>query len=52
MRGIIDFVGNVSSTYDKMISGVSGIGHILLGVGIILFFVILNNKIKEKKKTA
>lgn len=51
MRGIIDIVGNVSSTYDKMISGVSGIGHILLGVGIILFFIILNNKIKGKNKT-
>ena len=52
VRGMIDIVGNVSSTYDKMVSGISGIGHILLGVGIILFFVILNNKIKEKKKTA
>lgn len=32
-----------------MISGISGVGHILLGVGIILFFVILKDKIKEEK---
>lgn len=51
IRGMIDIVGNISSTYDKMVSGISGIGHILLGVGIILFFIILNNKIKGKNKT-
>lgn len=49
MRGIADITESFYNSYDKMISGISGIGHILLGIGIILFFIILNNKIKEKK---
>ena len=52
MRGIADITESFYNSYDKMISGISGIGHILLGIGIILFFIILNNKIKEKNKTA
>ena len=52
MRGIADITESFYNYYDKMISGISGIGHILLGIGIILFFIILNNKIKEKNKTA
>ena len=50
MRGIADITESFYNSYDKMISGISGIGHILLGIGIILFFIILNNKIKEKNK--
>ena len=52
MRGIADITESFYNSYDKMISGISGIGHILLGIGIILFFIILNNKIKEKNKMA
>ena len=52
MRGIADITESFYNSYVKMISGISGIGHILLGIGIILFFIILNNKIKEKNKTA
>ena len=52
IRGIADITESFYNSYDKMISGISGIGHILLGIGIILFFIILNNKIKEKNKTA
>ena len=52
MRGIADITESFYNSYDKMISGISGIGHILLEIGIILFFIILNNKIKEKNKTA
>ena len=52
MRGIADITESFYNSYDKIISGISGIGHILLGIGIILFFIILNNKIKEKNKTA
>ncbi len=52
VRGIAQITNNVPTMYDKMISGVSGIGHILLGVGIILFFAILMKRInKEKSKT-
>ncbi len=48
IRGIFDITKNLSITYDKIISGISGIGHILLGAGIIIFFIILKNAIKEK----
>lgn len=52
IRGIFDITNNVPITYDKMISGISGVGHILLGIGIILFFTILQKQIKgEKNKT-
>lgn len=49
VRGAVDLTTSVPIIYDKMISGISGVGHILLGVGIILFFVILKDKIKEEK---
>lgn len=48
IRGIFDITNNASITYDKMISGISGVGHLLLGISIILFFIILKNRIKEK----
>ena len=52
IRGIFDITNNASITYDKMISGISAVGHILLGIGIILFFTILQKQIKgEKNKT-
>lgn len=53
VRGIFDITKSTNMMYDKMISGISGIGHILLGIGIILFFIILQRQLKnEKKKTA
>ena len=50
IRGIADIVDDFYVNYDKMISGISGIGHILLGIGIILFFIILTKKVKEEKR--
>lgn len=50
IRGIFDITKNTNMMYDKMISGISGIGHILLGMGIVLFFIILKNKTKEKSR--
>ncbi len=49
LRGIADVTEDFM-VYDKMISGISGIGHILLGVGIILFFLILKNQTKQIKE--
>lgn len=49
IRGIFDITKNLSITYDKMISGISGIGHLLLGIGIILFFIILKQQLKSEK---
>ncbi len=50
IRGIADIVEDFYIKYDKMISGISGIGHILLGIGIILLFTILTKKVKEEKR--
>ena len=49
MRGVADIVNDFYIKYDKMISGISGIGHLLLGIGIVLFFIILFRKVKEEK---
>lgn len=49
VRGIAQITNNVPTMYDKMISGISGIGHILLGVGIIIFFSILMKRVKDEK---
>lgn len=44
-RGIIQVLSiPVSSALSASISGIAGIGHILLGVGIVLFFIILRKK--------
>lgn len=48
IRGFFDITKSTNITYDKIISGISGVGHILLGIGIVLFLIILKNKIKEK----
>ncbi len=50
IRGIFDITKNTNMMYDKMISGISGIGHILLGMGIVLFFIILKKQLKDEKK--
>ena len=47
---IFDITKNTNMMYDKMISGISGIGHILLGMGIVLFFIILKKQLKDEKK--
>lgn len=45
-RGLVQVWGSeLSIGMDSVISGVSGLGHILLGIGIILFFVLLKRQI-------
>lgn len=52
IRGTADIANDFYVKYDKVISGISGIGHILLGIGIILFFIIVKDRIKnEMNKT-
>ena len=51
MSSNFSFLISIFIKYDKMISGISGIGHILLGIGIILLFTILTKKVKEEKKS-
>ena len=42
VRGIVQVLGmELSNVQNGMLSGVAGIGHIFLGTGIILFFVLL-----------
>ena len=44
-RGIIQVLSvPVSSGLNASISGIAGIGHILLGIGIVLFFLIIRKK--------
>ncbi|MFR2501559.1 MAG: DUF2871 family protein, partial [Coprobacillus cateniformis] len=49
MRGVLQVLGtSVSSGMNAAISGIAGIGHILLGVGLIILMVILL-KLSEKE---
>ncbi|MEG0692718.1 MAG: DUF2871 domain-containing protein [Oscillospiraceae bacterium] len=51
VRGIIQVLAlNVSTAISASLSGVAGIGHAVLGVGIIFFFVILKNKALHTSK--
>lgn len=48
IRGILQVNHTVlTSAVDAMISGFAGIGHILVGIGMVLFFLMLKEKIKE-----
>ncbi|WP_197068249.1 DUF2871 domain-containing protein [Candidatus Soleaferrea massiliensis] len=53
VRGVCQVLGaGLTSGMDAGISGIAGFGHILLGVGIILFFVLLRRCVLKRKKTA
>lgn len=48
IRGIVQVKGiAINHAMNASISGIAGIGHILLGLGIILFFIILKEQMKE-----
>ena len=48
VRGVLQVNGStLSSAANGMISGFAGIGHILVGIGMILFFLMLKEKVKE-----
>lgn len=40
----------LSTDMDTAISGIAGLGHIMLGVGIVLFFLILKKQIKQSER--
>lgn len=51
VRGILQVFGTVISTgISAAISGVAGIGHIILGVAIILFFIIIKKQALTDKE--
>lgn len=51
-RGITETLGtNVSNSLDKALSGIGGMGHILLSVGLIIMLLILNKSSKMKDLT-
>ena len=50
VRGIYDVVGGEAP--DGAISGVAGIGHILVAVGIVLFFVMLLLSLRKNDKSS
>ena len=48
IRGILQVnQTELSTAMNGMISGISGIGHILTGIGIVIFFLMLKERIKE-----
>lgn len=50
VRGITQVQGlELSRGLDAAISGIAGIGHILVGIGIIFYFMMLKKLIGEKK---
>ena len=50
-RGIVQTLGiNADSTTDAIISGLAGIGHVILGVSLIVFLVFLAKHIISQKK--
>lgn len=50
VRGIFDVVGGDAS--DGAISGVAGSGHILVAVGIVLFFCMLSLSLRKSDKSS
>lgn len=51
VRGIVQVLGTeLSNAQNGMLSGFSGIGHILLGVGMILFFLSLKESVSTLQK--
>ena len=50
VHGVIEVLNvNASKALLSSISGTSGIGHILLGIGIVLLFFMLKERINEKE---
>lgn len=50
-RGIIQVLNiAASNAVSASLSGVAGLGHILLGIGIIMFFIILKSKALKSSK--
>ncbi|MEG0266885.1 MAG: DUF2871 family protein, partial [Bacilli bacterium] len=47
IRGICDVSFKLSSMYDKIISGFSGIGHITLGIGLVMILLIIKKSIYD-----
>ena len=48
VRGVLQVNGStLTSAANGMISGFAGIGHILVGIGMILLFLMLKEKVKE-----
>lgn len=50
VRGVTQVQGlELSRGLDAAISGIAGIGHILVGIGMIFYFMMLKKLIGEKK---
>lgn len=48
VRGVTETLGtDISVALDRSLSGIGGIGHILLSVGLITIFIILNKSSKQ-----
>ena len=52
VRGVFDVTGGMSAGADGAVSGVAGLGHILVGASIVLFFVMLLLSLRKGKQGA
>ena len=52
VRGVFDVTDGMSAGADGAVSGVAGLGHILVGAGIVLFFVMLLLSLRKGKQGA
>lgn len=51
VRGILQVLGTkVENGFDFVISGIAGIGHILLGVSLVLLLIEIRKAVKENKE--
>ena len=51
IRGIVQVEGTpLTAMMNGMISGIAGLGHIITGIGIILFFLLLKEAMKKSQK--
>ena len=51
VRGILQVLGSpLSSGMDASISGISGIGHILLGISLILLLIDIRHNVADKEE--
>ena len=49
VRGVFEVLGTeLSKGANAAISGIAGIGHILTGVGVVMFIIVLKNSVKQK----
>lgn len=51
VRGVVQVLGaNISNSLDAAISGIAGLGHIILGAALVHFYLVLKDALSQKAK--